>query len=119
MKRSPDCNWTGRRLRNAVMLVGFAGVQIAVPLVQLRADRPARYGWQMYSGIKVIPRFEVITIGGDVRRVVLTDYVAHVRADLRYDTALPAHLCRIMPDASAVRVHDRMAGRDAVTACPR
>ncbi|NOT00826.1 MAG: hypothetical protein HOP29_09380 [Phycisphaerales bacterium] len=97
----------------------FAAVPIIVPLVQLPADRPARFGWQMYSGIKIIPQFEVIGADGGMRPITLTDFVANVRADLRYDDVLPKHLCRVLDDAAAVRARDPMTRRETVIECPR
>jgi len=44
-------------------------------------------------------------------------YVTHLRGDTRLDDRLPAHLCRIIPEASAVRLERRDSTVEEVP-CP-
>jgi hypothetical protein len=81
----------------------FLAAQILIPLAQLAwSPRPARFGWQMYSVVSVAPHFELIMRDGAVKSLDITPYVTSLRGDVPLARFLPAHLCRLFPDAAAV-----------------
>ncbi len=96
----------GRARKQASILfcAAFLAVQVAVPAWQLSQPRPARFGWQMYSGIKPQPRMFTITEDGGQREVDLRRHVGYQRIDLDYVAFLPPHLCQTIPGVQAVRV---------------
>ncbi len=81
----------------------FLAAQLLIPLVQLAwSPRPARFGWQMYSVVSVVPHFELIMRDGAVMPLDITPYVTSLRGDVPLARFLPAHLCTLFPDATAV-----------------
>jgi hypothetical protein len=97
-----------KQLAAAVFLVAFLVIQILMPLVQfVRAPRPARFGWQMYSVASTAPRFELIMPDGNTKPLDITPYVTSLRGDVPLARFLPQHLCALFPDAAAV--HYQMA----------
>jgi hypothetical protein len=92
-----------KQLAAAVFLVAFLVIQILIPLVQfVRAPRPARFGWQMYSVASAAPRFELIMRDGATKPLDITPYVTSLRGDVPLARFLPRHLCTLFPDAAAV-----------------
>lgn len=82
----------------------FLGVQILVPLAALAGPRPARFSWQMYSGIRTHQTFTLQFEDGSTREVVSGDYLVHPRAETDHTTWLPEHACRVEPDLAAVLI---------------
>jgi hypothetical protein len=82
----------------------FLLVQTAVPVVQLWAPRPARFGWQMFSAAPSRPRFSLVMRDGTVRPADLRLYVAESRGEVDLEKALPPHLCRVVPEAASVQI---------------
>lgn len=97
------------RVSSKFRLVLFATIltiQVAIPLLQLRAERPARFGWQMFSGVQLPARFTVLHIDGTVDTVTVVDYLVKPRQEVDPFPYLPPHLCRQVPTAVAVAVHE-------------
>ena len=81
----------------------FLAIQIAVPIVKLTSPRPARFGWQMWSARKKFPQFFLVK--GDRKWPAnLSPYIAWSRGEMDFTSALPAHLCRVVPDIDAVEI---------------
>jgi hypothetical protein len=110
-RRDPDHTWTWKSARAALFCGAFLTLQIVVPLVQLASPRPARFGWHMWSARRTPSRFLVILRDGTTRPADLARYVGLGRGEMDLDTALPPHLCRVVPDATAVEI--RSPGLDA------
>lgn len=91
-------------------------LQIAVPAVMLLQPRPARFGWQMFSGGSVAADY-VVEHDGFTSRIDPTDFVALSRADIDLTIHLPAHLCEVVPGARAVRVTRRTESGPETTRC--
>ena len=88
----------------AGVCVAFLAFQLALPVAQLIwAQRPARFGWQMYSAVSAPPRFALITPDGSAPPVDIAPYVASLRGDVPVVRFLPPHLCILFPRAVAVR----------------
>jgi hypothetical protein len=64
----------------------------------------------MWSGRKKVSRFLVVMRDGTTQPADLAKHVALGRGELDLDTALPPHLCHVVPGAAAVEV--RLPGRD-------
>ena len=93
----------------ACFFVVFLTVQVAVPIGQmLWAPRPARFGWQMYSVVSAAPQFDLMLRDGSTQPVAIEAYVTSLRSDVPLARYLPPHLCRLFPQAAAVRyqMHD-------------
>ena len=79
-------------------LVAFA----VVPITALPQDRPARWGWQMYSGAKTAPVITVQMRDGSVEHPAMTDLIAHWRHEVDYREPVARLLCRRETDAVTV-----------------
>jgi hypothetical protein len=96
--------WTRRQRLLGVFVVAHLALQIGLPTARLLEDRPARFGWHMFSGVHLSPTFSVALPDGSLRAVAAEDYYGNPRADLHYEEHLPAHLCRTLPRIRAVRL---------------
>lgn len=97
-----------RPLRTAACAGAFVLIllaQIVPPTVQLFKPKPQRFGWQMFSAFKPIPRYELIMADGQVVPIDLNQHVGAWRNEADYARYLPAHLQRAYPQARAIRVH--------------
>lgn len=93
----------------------FLIAQVAIPTAALVSPRPARFGWQMFSGVKPAPRVWIVDGTGAVREVDPLTRLGNPRGDLEYLPALAVGLCEMEPDAVAIR-YDVRDGRDEATA---
>ena len=82
----------------------YLALQITVPVVQLFRPRPARFAWQMFSGISVPLRVEVKS-GTDTRDIDLHEIVGNWRGDLDAEKHLPPFLCRRFPESTSVLLY--------------
>ena len=96
----------------------FLAIQTAVPLVQLWAPRPARFGWQMFTASPQRPRFSLVMRDGTSRPADLRRYVAYSRGEVDLENALPPHLCRVVPDVASVQVAAPDSKQPRVYKCP-
>ena len=110
--------WTAESLAAAAFFVLFLMIQTAVPLVQLWAPRPARFGWQMFSARQSRARFSLVLRDGAVQPVKLDLYVAQSRGEVDLEEALPRHLCRVVPDLTAVQITAPSAKQPRFYQCP-
>lgn len=87
-----------------VLAAVFVAAQIGVATHQLSKPRPAKFGWQMYSGIREALSYELVRRDGTVEPVRRADYFGNFRIDLD-DIIEPAAqlICARRPDAAAVR----------------
>lgn len=76
-----------------VFVVLFIGFHTAVPLYQLHAPRPSRMGWHMFTAVRPVPTFEVVTAHGS-RPIPRDEWVAKVRYEADFARYVPPHLCR-------------------------
>lgn len=79
----------------------YLALQIAIPFGQLFRPRPARFAWQMFSGISVPIRVE-IKAGNEAHEVNISTVAGNWRSDLDAAKHLPPFLCRRFPEASSV-----------------
>jgi hypothetical protein len=95
--------WTfGNVLAASVVIVVLAG-QAIFCLLQLAKPRPARFGWQMYSGYKNPLQYRVVRRDGTSTLVSLDRYVANPRYELdELERIVPPLICAREPDAVAV-----------------
>jgi hypothetical protein len=100
-------------------IVVFALVQLVVPAIMLREPRPARVGWQMFTQGRKKGDFAVVRSDGSRMRIRIADYAAEDIPEVPYYAFLPAHLCRVVPEADAVVVTGAtgMSAPEIVTPC--
>jgi len=83
----------------------YLAIQISVPTVLLLSpDRPARFGWQMFSGSR-LPWFSRLSRDGRQEPVSLDEVRAIVgvwRSELDYERYVPPILCQRQPFAVAI-----------------
>jgi len=85
-----------------VVFVAVLSLQLAIPISRLgEVDSGTRFGWHMFSGARGAPQFVVETDDGE-EAIALQDYMANVRVDVDITSSLPAHLCRVIPEAVRV-----------------
>src|SRR5262245_6116127 len=92
--------------RNRLILafcIVFLLVQVIVPIMQLPQPRPSRFGWQMFSGYRHIPKYWTVTADGAQHDVNVEELVGVRRLDADYHPALLDHLLRHTPGVVAVR----------------
>ena len=106
------------RVAATAFFVLFLVIQTAVPLVQLWAPRPARFGWQMFSGRQQTPRFSLVMRDGRSRPANLRLYVAYSRGEVELEKALPPHLCRVVPGVASVQITAPGSNQPRVYKCP-
>jgi hypothetical protein len=76
-----------------LLIVVWLGIQVAVPAYALTQPRPARLGWQMYTGISELPSVTVELDDGSRQAVDVASLIARDRAEADYMPALRATLC--------------------------
>lgn len=110
--------WTAKSAAATAFFLLFLLIQAGVPLVQLWAPRPARFGWQMYSARQQRARFSLVKRDGTVQPVNLGRYVAQSRGEVDLEKALPPHLCRVVPDLASVQIAAPDSKQPRVFKCP-
>lgn len=92
------------RVRRWPVVVFFAylAIQIAVPVYGLFQRTPTRFGWQMFSAASVPARVWIVSADGE-REISPAAYIGNFRSDLNYERYAPPHLCRVRPEAKAIR----------------
>jgi len=100
-------------------IVLFGLIQIVLPAIMLREPRPARVGWQMFTQGRKKGDFSVVRSDGSRMRIRIADYAVEDIPEVSYYAVLPAHLCRVVPDADAVVVKGAtgMSAAEIVTPC--
>lgn len=106
------------RVAAIAFFVLFLLIQTAVPLVQLWAPRPARFGWQMFSARQQPSRFLLVMRDGTSQPANLPLYVAQSRGEVDLEKALPQHLCRVVPDVASVQITAPDSKQMRVYKCP-
>lgn len=98
----PASRWRISRA-NAVKLfiAGFLILQVLIPATQLLGARPARFGWQMYSGTTEFGSYQARLSDGRIEPIAVNDYVARLRLEMD-PAVIPAHLCTVLTDAAAI-----------------
>lgn len=86
--------WTPYRAAVAALIIVWVTVQLAVATAALTVDRPARFGWQMFSGLSSNPSYVLVYADGTEESTTVGRQLDWVRADVAYHEHLPAHLCR-------------------------
>ena len=92
----------GVRLRTGIVIL-YLSIQCAVPLWQLQAPRPGRFGWQMYSALNLPRQYDIVRADGRRKPVDLQRYVAHLRAESDLAAVLPPIICAREAEAVEVR----------------
>jgi hypothetical protein len=92
----------GRRLSSIAVVVGVF-VQVIVPLIQLRQPRPARFGWQMYAGIREPFALTGVAADGSTRPIEIDNYLAFHRGDIAISRILPPVVCDREQELVAIR----------------
>ena len=106
------------RVAATAFFVFFLLIQTAVPLVQLWAPRPARFGWQMFSARRQPAHFSLVMRDGTSHPANLRLYVAQSRGEADLEKALPRHLCRVVPDVAFVQISAPDSKQPRVYKCP-
>jgi hypothetical protein len=108
-------NW--RTLAIAAFMGVFLAWQLAVPAVALLADRPARFGWQMYSARPELPKAWTVDESGVETPIEMDRVFAQLRAEIDFGESLRAALCQ-SSGAVEVRVEDPRTAKSEVIGCP-
>lgn len=80
------------------------GAQLLVPVLQFDETRPARFGWQMFSGVGPPIEFTVELADGTVETVDIYDHLARPRPEMDFASSLPPGLCDRIDAAEAIQV---------------
>lgn len=82
-----------RGIAAAAFVAAFLAVQLAIPAIQLFAERPARFGWHMYSGLPSLPDAWAVTADGTASPLDVRGRFAMTRAEVDYAAVLRTALC--------------------------
>lgn len=82
----------------------FLIVQLSLPAAALFGPRPARWSWQMYSGVRTQAEFVIVRHDRTDEKVKIADYVGYPRAEIDLTRTLPAHICEVETDAAAIKI---------------
>ena len=94
--------WSRAARVRAVFLVVFLVGQFALCVHQLGQPRPARFGWQMYSGARNPVAYRVKGRNGSLKDVRVGDYLAVIRDEMDQLAVLPRAICSRETAASSV-----------------
>jgi hypothetical protein len=111
---------TGRDRRTtitAVLVALFVAWQLLVPAAMLFAQRPARFGWQMYSAVPDLPQAWLLDAAGAETPVEVSPLFAKSRAEIDYAAALRAGLCEV-PGTVAVKLWEPDEASPELIECP-
>ncbi len=89
--------------------------QFSLPVVKLFEERPARFGWQMYSGYRTFPTVELV-YRDSVAPIDAESLVVRNRLDMDFAPHLTRHFCRRTP-AEAVIVRGSGLANEWVVRC--
>lgn len=96
-------------------VVAVIVLQLAVPTIAFMGKPPARFGFQMYSGIGAVSVTAVDDRGEKIPVDVNAELAGLLRPDLDWTGALPERICVASP--SAVRVTVEQSGRQRTIQC--
>jgi hypothetical protein len=114
----PDLTWSTRNILAVAFFVTFLAIQIVVPLVKLTSPRPGRFGWHMWTARKRNPQFVMVLKDGSASPVSLSTYLGFSRGEIDVREAMPAHLCRVVPDVASVQIKPLDSEPSKVYSCP-
>jgi hypothetical protein len=117
-QHSSDLAWSQRNILVIAFFVTFLAIQIVVPVVKLTSPRPARFGWHMWTARKRNPQFVMMMKDGTATPVILSTYLGLSRGELDLRDAMPAHLCRVVPDVASVQIKLLDSEPAKVYSCP-
>jgi hypothetical protein len=109
--------WERRTLITAAFVVLFMAWQLLVPAAMLFTQRPARFGWQMYSALPDLPRAWLLDAAGQETSVEVSSLFAENRAEIDYAAALRAGLCDL-PGTAAVKLWEADKPSPELIECP-
>lgn len=98
--------WSRGTILAGVAFVSIALLQVGLPIRAAFDERPARYGWQMYSTVSQAPEVYVEDSTGRRSPVDPLALMADPRAEVRWAPLLVERLCRD-PAVAAVVVRER------------
>lgn len=105
----------GVRRRAVIALVAVViAIQLVVPALALRHDRPAAFGWQMFASDGAPPVAEVVGADGSTSALPRRDVVAAFavyRPEVAAHGPLSRHLCARHPEAREVVLRDPSTGQ--------
>ena len=101
----------------AVLVAAFLIVQVAVPVVALFGQRPARFGWHMYSALPPLPEVSIVHADGTEEPVDIGALFGVQRAEIDYADAVRRRLCETS-DATEIRIRTEAAGVESVRCAP-
>lgn len=82
-----------RRIAISALLAAVT-LQAGIPLGQwVRAQQPARFGWQMYATARSAPLIRLHYTTGEIQDVRMADSVASMRPDVPFERFLTPHYC--------------------------
>ena len=113
-----DHLWSSSNVLALAFFVAFLAIQIIVPIVKLTSPRPARFGWHMWTARKRNPEFVMIMKDGTASPVNLSTYLGLSRGELDIQEAMPAHLCRVVPNVASVQIKTLDSEPFKVYSCP-
>lgn len=106
-----------RTLITAAFLVLFVAWQLLIPAAMLLTQRPARFGWQMYSALPDLPQAWLLDAAGHETAVEVSPLFAKSRAEIDYAAALRAGLCDL-PGTVAVKLWEPDEASPELIECP-
>ena len=91
-----------RQAATAGLVAVVLAVMLAIPTRALLAERPARFGWQMYTVAYGAPRAWTRQADGTLVELSFLERFAVLRGDLPDPDAVARAVCRFVPGESVV-----------------
>lgn len=86
------------------MVVASLALMVVLPVTALDEERPARFGWQMYSANKSVPQVTAIAADGSRTDLPFENLVARNRPEVDYAAPVAQFVCNTRPGTTAVQV---------------
>lgn len=96
-------------------VLAIVAVQIVIPVIALTGELPARFGFQMYSGLGGVRVQAVDGRGEEIGVDLGTEVAQPLRPELDWLAVLPERACKAAP--SAVQVTVEQSGRQRSASC--
>lgn len=109
--------WDRRTRITAILIALFVAWQLLVPAAMLFMQRPARFGWQMYSALPGLPRAWLLDAAGRETAADISTLFAKDRAEIDYAAVLRAGLCDL-PGTVAVKLWEPDEPSPELIECP-
>jgi len=86
-------------------VIVFLFLQIAIPVYQLVAPKPSRFGWHMFAALPERPVLTLVFADGTETEIDdLNQFFGYPRGDIRMMEVLPDYLCETREKLTSIKI---------------